>query len=233
MTEPQNPLQPRETGHQPAQGPLPRDPGPDAGALRAAAAGAELGFAETGSAGAHPRSGAGEAMDGARGQGLEGADFGQIYRAHVRSVADHIQRRLGNPSQVEDLVAEVFLKALGALPRYRTGRAPLRHWLLRIASNVVHSHLRRQGLRRAASFEERDAPVSNHPKASPQAERLRHALRTLPERWQTVLSLHYLEGLDVDEIAAALGCRPGTVKSRLSRGRTALRRRMEGGHDAP
>lgn len=179
-----------------------------------------------------PRSGA--AADAAAGAECspDAGDFAQVYRAHVRSVADHIQRRLGNPSQVEDLVAEVFLKALAALPRYRAGRAPLRHWLLRIASNVVHSHLRRQGIRKASSFEEGDAPVSDPGPGSPQAERLRQALRTLPERWQTVLSLHYLEGLEVDEIAAALGCRPGTVKSRLSRGRSALRRRMEGGRDA-
>ena len=50
----------------------------------------------------------------------------------------------------------------------------------------------------------------------------------LPPKYQAVLSLHYLEGLAVKEVAAVLGCRMGTVKSRLSRGRQALRERLNG-----
>jgi RNA polymerase sigma-70 factor, ECF subfamily len=51
----------------------------------------------------------------------------------------------------------------------------------------------------------------------------RRALLTLPPKFQTVLSLHYLEGLDLKAVATVLGCRVGTVKSRLARAREALR----------
>lgn len=61
------------------------------------------------------------------------------------------------------------------------------------------------------------------------AERARLALMALPPKYQTVLSLHYLEGLSLQDIAVAVGCRLGTVKSRLSRGRDAMRERLSKG----
>ncbi len=57
-------------------------------------------------------------------------------------------------------------------------------------------------------------------------ERVRLVLLTLPPRYQTVLTLHYFEGLSLEEIAASVGCRLGTVKSRLARGRTQLRQQL-------
>jgi len=53
---------------------------------------------------------------------------------------------------------------------------------------------------------------------------MRELLGRLPSRYQDVLVLRYLQDLEPGEIAAVLGCRPGTVKSRLSRARDALRR---------
>lgn len=54
-------------------------------------------------------------------------------------------------------------------------------------------------------------------------EALHRALQRLPPQ-QSAISLHYFEGLGVEEVSAVLGCSVGTVKSRLSRGREALRR---------
>jgi RNA polymerase sigma-70 factor (ECF subfamily) len=54
-------------------------------------------------------------------------------------------------------------------------------------------------------------------------DQARRALLALPPKYQSVLALHYLEGMSVEEVALAVGCRMGTVKSRLSRGRQALR----------
>ncbi len=52
--------------------------------------------------------------------------------------------------------------------------------------------------------------------------RVQRCLRAIAPRFQSVLALHYVEGLSVDEVARTLRCRPGTVKSRLARGRAAL-----------
>jgi RNA polymerase sigma-70 factor (ECF subfamily) len=60
------------------------------------------------------------------------------------------------------------------------------------------------------------------------ADEVTAMLLSLPPRLQSVLSLHYLEGLNVEEVARVLGVRPGTVKSRLSRARDALRARFGG-----
>ena len=58
------------------------------------------------------------------------------------------------------------------------------------------------------------------------ADEAQHALLALSVRHQEVLTLHHVEGLSVDEVSAVLGCRPGTVKSRLSRGREALKQEL-------
>ena len=62
--------------------------------------------------------------------------------------------------------------------------------------------------------------------SSDDAEQLRVALSQLPLHYQTVLSLHYLEELSVNEIATVIGSAPGTVKSRLARGRDLLRAKL-------
>lgn len=63
--------------------------------------------------------------------------------------------------------------------------------------------------------------------AANEAEIARRALQMLPPRQQAVVALHYLEGLPIEEVASIVGCRVGTVKSRLSRGREALREMLE------
>jgi RNA polymerase sigma-70 factor (ECF subfamily) len=60
-------------------------------------------------------------------------------------------------------------------------------------------------------------------------EHARTALLSLRPKHQAVLALHYLEGLSLEEVAAVIGCRVGTVKSRLSRARVALRDRLTHG----
>ena len=71
---------------------------------------------------------------------------------------------------------------------------------------------------------DRDVSADTDPSRDP--ERVVRALDGLSARHQAVLSLHYLEGLAIDEVALVLGCRIGTVKSGLSRARAALRKRL-------
>lgn len=70
--------------------------------------------------------------------------FAQLYRLHYPAVARYVHRRVGDPHLVEDLVADVFLNAMNALPRYRHRGVPVRAWFFRIAGNVVNRWARRQ-----------------------------------------------------------------------------------------
>lgn len=158
--------------------------------------------------------------------------FAQLYRRHYPELTAYIYRRTGDPHATDDLVADLFLTALRTLPRYRYRGIPLRFWLLRIATNAVNRWARRQRRGAIASLEasrleDVHAAPAVHDGEHDQ-ERAQRALLTLAPPHQAVLSLHYLEGLGVREVAAVLGCREGTVKSRLARARDALRARLNG-----
>lgn len=156
--------------------------------------------------------------------------FATLYRLHHRGVATHIYRRVGDLHVAEDLVSEVFLIALRTLPRYRCRGVPLRFWLLRIATNAVNrwARRRRRGAIAALKADRREGAgtASASDTGGVDVERAQVALLALPPKLQAALSLHYIEGLAIREVAAVLGCREGTVKSRLSRAREALRERL-------
>jgi RNA polymerase sigma-70 factor (ECF subfamily) len=124
----------------------------------------------------------------------------------------------------EDLAAEVFVTALQALPRYRCRGIPVRAWFYRIASNAVNRWVRHH--RRALQLDNDPAAWPDADSPGWEAQRARRALLALPPRYQTVLALHYVEGLGLEDVARTVGCRLGTVKSRLSRGREALREQL-------
>ncbi len=134
---------------------------------------------------------------------------------------------LGAGADAEDVVQEAFVKAYGALDRFREG-APFRPWLLRIVANEIRN-LHRSSGRRAAR--ERSAwertepllvlPASDDPAASALSEERRTALvrglAALSEPHRQVVTCRYLLDLDEAETAAVLGWPAGTVKSRLHR----------------
>ena len=158
--------------------------------------------------------------------------FALFYRRHYEAIAGYVFRRVGDVHTTDDVVAEVFLTAMRSLPRYRYRGVPVSAWLYRIATNKVNRWARGQRRRAMNSL---DADIVDEPTAAASgdggradADRTRRALLTLSPKHQAVLALHYLEGLRVDEVAAVIGCRTGTVKSRLSRARDALRERLLG-----
>lgn len=133
-------------------------------------------------------------------------------------------------SRADDLTQETFARALTALPRLREDAA-FRGWLFQIGSNLVRDQAARATevlTDDEATFERAD------PRADPASRLLREeldaairaAVATLPPDQRAVIVLHHFEGLEVTAIAEALSVRVGTVKSRLGRGREALRRRL-------
>jgi RNA polymerase sigma factor (sigma-70 family) len=139
-------------------------------------------------------------------------------------------------ADAEDAAQEAFVKAYYALPRFRPG-SPFKPWILRIVVNEAKNRgrsARRQealALRAAAA-----APGDAVP--SPEAAALAHeeqaellsAVARLPERDRLVLAYRYFFELSEAEMAQALDCRPGTVKSRLARATARLRTEL-GGED--
>lgn len=147
--------------------------------------------------------------------------FAPLYLAHYGPILGHIFRRVGDAHAAQDIAAETFIRAMNGLAKYQQRGLSFRHWLLRIASNEVNRHLQRAARRRrherGAWREGTGAPVGVET-----SEHVQRALLRLSADHQTVLALHYFEGLSVEEIARVVGCRAGTVKSRLGRARTAL-----------
>lgn len=135
-----------------------------------------------------------------------------------------------NAADAEDATQDAFVKAYYALDRFRPAE-PFRPWILRIVSNEARNRRRSAGRRErlALRLAERRGPGDAAP--SPDAAAARHELRaslvaaleTLPEHDRLVIGYRYLLDLSEAETAAALGVRPGTVKSRLSRAMARLR----------
>jgi RNA polymerase sigma factor (sigma-70 family) len=137
-------------------------------------------------------------------------------------------------AEAEDAAQEAFVKAYYAMPRFRPG-APFKPWILRIVANEAknrgRSARRREALAlRAAAADPGDAVPSPEAAALEHEERreLLEAIGRLPERDRLVLGYRYFLDLSEAEMADALDCRPGTVKSRLSRATAHLRAELGG-----
>jgi RNA polymerase sigma-70 factor (ECF subfamily) len=153
------------------------------------------------------------------------AAFARLYERHHEAIYRYLCRRTGNPHDAEDLAGEVFLTAMRSIHRYRDTGAGLRAWLYGVATNHANRWARdwRRRRRRPMPADLEHAP----PDARSDADRAQRALLALPARFQAVIVLHHLEGLGVEEVARAVGRPVGTVKSRLKRGRDAMRRELE------
>ena len=144
----------------------------------------------------------------------------------------------GDASEAEDAAQEAFVKAYRALGGFRTG-APFRPWLLAVVANEAKNRRRaagrRLGLVLRAAGESPPGDIASPESAALAAERRAELLGTLGalrEEDRMVIGYRYFLQLSEAETAAALGCAPGTVKSRLSRALARLRERMMEDEDA-
>jgi RNA polymerase sigma-70 factor (ECF subfamily) len=144
------------------------------------------------------------------------------YDARLRGLAF---RLLGDRSAMDDALQEAYVKAYRALPRF-DGRSTVGTWLYRITYNACLDHLRRISARPQVSIEVlAEGAVATGDGASAVAERidLMQALGTLPIDQRTVLLLVDGEGFDYATVARITGVAEGTVGSRLTRARAAMR----------
>ena len=151
-----------------------------------------------------------------------------------QDVAVRVAHVLCGPDEARDVAQEGLVKAWRALPRFRDG-APFRPWLLRIVANEARNARRGAGRRARLALRAFEDRPSGDAAPSPEeavltTERRRlvlAALEDLAESDREVISCRYFAGLSEAETAAVLGCRVGTVKSRLSRARARLRARLD------
>lgn len=163
----------------------------------------------------------------------DGGAFEEVVTAHWAQVARIAGRFFRRPEAVEDVCQEVFVKAWGALPKWK-GEVPLAHWLSRIAVNACYDELRRK--RPEGSLEAMaegsphalDRLLAGESPEDAEAARVTAAqlLARLAPAERLVLTLTVLEELPVKEVARLTGWSQTNVKVRAFRARARLRKSL-------
>jgi len=166
----------------------------------------------------------------------EEAACADLVAEHQRMVIQLALNLLGDRDEALDLSQEVFLRVFRTIHRFR-GQSSLRTWIYRIAVNQARNRHRFWRRRHRADQVSLDQHIASHgefPSGSELipdrllaqkelGERLQRALDNLPFDQRTAIVLREIDGLSYEEIAFSLGVAVGTVKSRLTRARQALR----------
>ena len=165
--------------------------------------------------------------------------FDILVRKYEHKLANVIGRYIRDPSEVLDVSQEAFIKAYRALPNFR-GDSAFYTWLYRIAINTAKNHLVAAGRRPpkddidAQEAEQFESGSGLKEYATPErlmlsnelAVTIQEAIDELPEELRVAIVLRELEGLSYEEIAAAMECPIGTVRSRIFRARDAIEKRI-------
>src|SRR5512139_2757997 len=166
--------------------------------------------------------------------------FELLVSKYQRKLARLLGRFIRDPVEVEDVAQETFIKAYRALPSFR-GDSAFYTWLYRIGINTAKNYLVAMGRRaptttefnseEAEGFEEgeqlRDLNTPENEMMSRQvAETVNRTLEELPEELRTAISLREIEGLSYEDIAEAMNCPIGTVRSRIFRAREAIAEKL-------
>ena len=166
--------------------------------------------------------------------------FDVLVLKYQQKVANLISRYVRDQGEVLDVTQEAFIKAYRALPNFR-GDSAFYTWLYRIAINTAKNYLAAQSRRPpsddvdAESAEQMDVGTRLKEYATPEnlllkeeiAKTVKAAIDDLPEDLRTAITLRELEGLSYDEIAKAMDCPIGTVRSRIFRAREAIDNRLK------
>lgn len=175
-----------------------------------------------------------------RAQGGDQRAFDLLVSKYQRKLGRLLSRFIRDPSEVEDVTQEAFIKAYRALPQFR-GESAFYTWLYRIGVNTAKNYLVSQG-RRAPTSTEYDAEEAesfedasqlrdiNTPESlflSKQiGQTVNAAIDALPEELRSSIVLREIEGLSYEEIASMMNCPIGTVRSRIFRAREAVANKL-------
>lgn len=145
----------------------------------------------------------------------------QVLRTHGTPLYRLCLMMLGQKMDAEDAVSETMLRYLTRAPAF-PDETKERAWLFAVAANICRDMLRKR--RKTVPLEEMELAGYG---SSPEDRAVLLALERLPEKYRTVLCLHYVEGYRTEEIAAMLGLRSSAVRKRLQYARQRLRLEYE------
>ena len=160
---------------------------------------------------------------------FDDAALGELYDRYETKIYGYIYRRTGDQALAEDLTAQVFLKMLESIRDQKAWHSSFSGWLYRIAHNLVVDMYRRKGRHGAVDLEEapQTAADSQNPEETVEqtldAERLRSAIRRLTEEQAEVVSLRFLEGYSIAEVADMMNRTEGAIKALQYRAVATLR----------
>ena len=172
----------------------------------------------------------------ARAQRGDKRAFELLVEKYQRKLARLLSRFIRDPAEVEDVTQEAFIKAYRALPAFR-GDSAFYTWLYRIGINTAKNYLMAMGRRAPTSteveaedaegFEEgeqlRDINTPESVLLSNEIARTVNAtIEQLPEELRTAIQMREIEGMSYEDIAKAMDCPIGTVRSRIFRAREAI-----------
>jgi RNA polymerase sigma-70 factor (ECF subfamily) len=156
------------------------------------------------------------------------AKFGAIYERHFEQVYAFVARRVHDRSAVEDVTAEVFHRALAALPGFQFVGAPFAAWLLRIAANALADRFKRVTREVRVSDDVPEPRVESDADASDRRADLFRFVNELPADQRRVIVERFIEERSVRNIAERLNRTEGAVKQLQFRALQSLRARMDG-----
>ena len=165
--------------------------------------------------------------------------FDLLVRKYQHKLVKLISRYVRDPDEALDVTQETFIKAYRALPNFR-GDSSFYTWIYRIGANTAKNYLVSQGRRPPESdIDAQDAEqyiADPHLRDMDTPERLAQrdeiertvatAIEDLPEDLRTAITLREFEGLSYEEIANAMDCPVGTVRSRIFRAREAIDKKL-------
>jgi RNA polymerase sigma-70 factor (ECF subfamily) len=167
--------------------------------------------------------------------------FELLVEKYQRKLARLLSRFIRDPAEVEDVTQEAFIKAYRALPAFR-GDSAFYTWLYRIGINTAKNYLMAMGRRAPTSteieaedaegFEEgeqlRDINTPESLLMSNEiAETVNSTIEQLPEELRTAIQMREIDGMSYEDIAKAMDCPIGTVRSRIFRAREAIAEQLK------
>jgi RNA polymerase sigma-70 factor (ECF subfamily) len=162
--------------------------------------------------------------------------YGLLVEKYRRKLMRLLSRMVRDPDEIEDIAQETFIKAYRALPQFR-GDAAFYTWLYRIAVNTAKNYLAAKGRgmqtlsdQALNDEDEPDERLVVQDISTPESELLtkqvayavNEAVEALPEELRQAITLREIEGMSYEEIAEAMDCPIGTVRSRIFRAREAI-----------
>lgn len=159
---------------------------------------------------------------------------------YQRKLARLLSSLIRNPTEIEDVSQETFIKAYRAISTFR-GESAFYTWLCRIGINTAKNYLVTQGRRapttteydteKAEAFEDADQLRNNNtPENELMSKQIAAAVNktmsSLPEELRAALTLREIDGMSYEDIAGIMNCPVGTVRSRIFRAREAVAERL-------